>query len=167
MMSRSARRGTRMSTEKKGAAKKRAPSPKTKPRRSGKGARSRTTTQVAAEGGAAPKLVVMGSSAGGIESLVRVIRDLPGTLNASVVIAQHLGTLRPSFLPTILHGALLVTAAADGQALLPRTVYVAPPDRDLVVERGRLRLLAADEGTRTGRPSIDRLFESAAAFRGS
>jgi two-component system CheB/CheR fusion protein len=115
----------------------------------------------------ASRLVVIGSSAGGIEALTKVIRDLPATLNASVVIAQHLGTMRPSFLPTILHGALPVTAAGDGQTLKPATVYVAPPDFDVVVDRKRLRLVAPEDGTHTGRPSIDRLFETAAHSHGA
>ena len=48
------------------------------------------------------QLVVIGSSAGGIEALTRLVADLPGDFDAAIVIAQHLDPRRPSHLAEIL-----------------------------------------------------------------
>jgi two-component system chemotaxis response regulator CheB len=61
--------------------------------------------------------------------------------------------------------ALPVRQAEHGSALRPGHVYVAPPNRHLIVEPGRLRLF---EGPRenASRPAIDPLFRSAARAYG-
>jgi two-component system, chemotaxis family, CheB/CheR fusion protein len=48
------------------------------------------------------QLVVVGSSAGGIETLSRLVASLPADFPAPIVIAQHLDPRRPSHLPEIL-----------------------------------------------------------------
>src|SRR5450631_2546888 len=48
------------------------------------------------------RLVVIGSSAGGIEALSRVVASLPADFPAPIVIAQHLDPRRPSHLHEIL-----------------------------------------------------------------
>ncbi|MEA2630205.1 MAG: two-component system, chemotaxis family, CheB/CheR fusion protein [Chloroflexota bacterium] len=59
------------------------------------------------------QLVVIGSSAGGIEALTRVVTRLPADFPAPVVIAQHLDPRRPSHLAEILgrHSALPIKVA--------------------------------------------------------
>jgi len=106
-------------------------------------------------------LVVIGSSAGGIESLSAVVSALPATFSAPVVIAQHLSPSRSSSLVEILErrGPLPVRAIADRTRLEPGVVYVVPPHRDAVISGDEIVL--SDEGT-SPQPSIDRLFSSAA-----
>jgi two-component system, chemotaxis family, protein-glutamate methylesterase/glutaminase len=109
-------------------------------------------------------LVVVGSSWGGLHALGRLLSDLPPDFEPAVVIAQHRHPGSPhGTLPLLLQreSARPVLEAEDKQAIEPRSVYVAPPDYHLLVERGSFAL-SVDERVSFARPSIDVLFESAA-----
>jgi two-component system, chemotaxis family, protein-glutamate methylesterase/glutaminase len=109
----------------------------------------------------------MGASAGGVEALTTVVGSLPSTLEAAVLVVLHLSPASYSALPGILdrQAMLPVSEAIDGAPIEPGHVYVAPPDRHLMVDDSRIRL--DDSPTvNLSRPSIDRLFVSAAHARG-
>jgi two-component system chemotaxis response regulator CheB len=114
-------------------------------------------------------IIVVGASAGGVEALVRLVGGLPPGLPASLFVVCHFPPGGRSVLPTILSrsGPLLATHAADDEPFAPGHVYVAPPDRHLVLgPDGKMRL------TREGRenhhrPAIDPLFRSAARHYGA
>jgi len=59
-----------------------------------------------------------------------------------------------------------VREADDKEPLEPGTVYFAPPDYHMLVEKNRQIALSADEPVHFSRPSIDVLFESAADVYG-
>jgi two-component system, chemotaxis family, protein-glutamate methylesterase/glutaminase len=109
-------------------------------------------------------LVVIGASAGGVEVLTRVVRDLPADLRAAVCIVLHIAPGSRSMLADILGraGRLPCRPARDGERLRQGVVLVAPPDNHLAIEEARVRLIA---GPRENghRPAIDVLFRSAAA----
>jgi two-component system chemotaxis response regulator CheB len=113
-------------------------------------------------------LVVIGASAGGVETLRRVIAGLPADLRAAVCVVLHVSPASPSALAPILQRvtALTCRVAEDGDPLRPGEVLVAPPDRHLTVDDGRVALTL---GPRENghRPAVDTLFRSAAAARGS
>ena len=115
----------------------------------------------------ASRLVVVGASAGGVEALARLAGDLPADFGAAVVVVLHVSSRGPSALPQIISrsGPLPARHAQDGDVLEPRTIYVAPPDRHVLVRDGALRVV---RGPRENghRPAIDPLFRSAAASRG-
>ncbi len=113
-------------------------------------------------------LIVLGSSAGGVEALRVVLAGLPVDLAAAVCIVQHVSPASPSVLPQILTrtGPLPATHAIHGEPIRQGRIYVAPPDRHLLVRDGVLEL-SRDARENGNRPSIDVLFRSAAAASGS
>jgi two-component system CheB/CheR fusion protein len=108
-------------------------------------------------------LVVVGSSAGGIEALSTLVSTLPSEFAAPLVIAQHLDPRRTSRLGEILgrHSTLPVRTVAEVERLEPGVVYVVPADRDIEITDHEIRLSSSDS-TRHPKPSIDRLLSSAA-----
>ncbi|WP_028080239.1 chemotaxis protein CheB [Solimonas soli] len=113
--------------------------------------------------------VVIGASAGGIEALGLLLPALPAQLRAPVLIVQHIPRDRPSLLVDIFapRCARPVREADDKEPVAPGTVYFAPPDYHLLVDRGPQLALSADELVHFSRPSIDVLFESAADAYGA
>jgi two-component system, chemotaxis family, protein-glutamate methylesterase/glutaminase len=108
--------------------------------------------------------VVIGASAGGIEALTVLLPALPATFRPSLFIVVHLPRERPSLLVEIFakRCALPIHEAEDKEPIEPGTVYFAPPDYHLLVEKNRQLALSADEPVHYSRPSVDVLFESAA-----
>jgi two-component system chemotaxis response regulator CheB len=116
-----------------------------------------------------PAAVVMGGSAGGVRACIEVLAALPAELPAAIVVLLHLPAGQPSVLPAVFapHAAVPVVEAEDKAPVTPGRIYVAPPDYHLQIEPGRTFSLSADMPVNFSRPSIDVLFESAAAAYGS
>lgn len=113
-------------------------------------------------------LVVVGASAGGVEALRDLVAALPADFPAAIVVVLHIAPAGSSVLPQILGraGNLPAVPAADGEALRGGRVYVAPPDRHVVVEDGHLCVMRGPS-VNGHRPAIDPLFRSAAAAYGA
>ena len=113
-------------------------------------------------------IVVVGGSAGALEALKALLPALPGDLPAAVFVVVHIGATPHSVLPEILSraGPLPAQTAKDGARFEPGRVYVAPPDRHLLLDRGRIALRRGPREN-LARPAIDPLFRSAAAEFGS
>jgi two-component system, chemotaxis family, protein-glutamate methylesterase/glutaminase len=107
--------------------------------------------------------VFIGGSAGALEVLAELLSRLPRELAAPVLVVLHLRRAGTSVLPAILDraGGLHAIMPLDGELLANGVVYVAPSDRQMLVEDGRVRLVEgpAEHGMR---PAIDPLFRSAA-----
>ena len=112
-------------------------------------------------------IVVVGASAGGIEAVRGLIGRLPADFPASLFIVVHTSPEAPSMLADILDrsGRLPAVTPDDGERIRPGTVYVAPPDRHLLVEPNRVRVTRGPKENRF-RPAIDPLFRSAAQTYG-
>jgi two-component system, chemotaxis family, protein-glutamate methylesterase/glutaminase len=114
------------------------------------------------------RIFVIGASAGGVEALTRLVRELPADLGAPMIVVLHVTPSGTSVLPAILSraGRLRAVHVEDGMALEPGRIYVAPPDQHVLVENVHLRL---SSGPRENghRPAIDPLFRTAArAYEG-
>lgn len=113
-------------------------------------------------------IIVIGTSAGGLEALDEIVGRLPAGLPASIFIVQHMppeGTGKAllgrlgrcnSFDPKL---------AEDEEAFEPGRIYVAPPDSHLLLGKTKLRVTKGARENRY-RPAIDPLFRSAAVAHG-
>jgi two-component system, chemotaxis family, protein-glutamate methylesterase/glutaminase len=112
----------------------------------------------------APCAVAIGASAGGVQALRTIITALPADLPAAVFIVLHLDPHGRSLLPMLLAAVtpLRFRDVRDESLVESGTVYVAVPDRHLLVYDGRVQL-AVSAPVHHVRPSVDRLFESIAA----
>jgi len=108
-------------------------------------------------------VVVIGAPAGGLEALQQLIGGLPASLGAAVLIVMHLPAHVRSNLSSILQQSTLlpVSDAQNGGVLETGHIYVATPDRHLLVTLNGMRLTHAPKES-CSRPSIDALFRSAA-----
>ncbi len=89
-----------------------------------------------------PRIVALGSSAGGLEALRLFFSRLPPDTGLCFLVLQHLDPERASALPEILarYTSLPVRLARDQDVFMPDSVLVAPPGRSPGLEGGRLRL---------------------------
>ena len=113
--------------------------------------------------------VVIGTSAGGVEALSVILPALPATFRPPVFVVLHLPRERPSLLAEIFQPrcALPVREADDKEPIEAGTVYFAPPDYHLLIEKDGTVALSNDGLVNFSRPSIDVLFESAAEVYGA
>ncbi|HEV2461453.1 MAG TPA: chemotaxis protein CheB, partial [Ktedonobacterales bacterium] len=107
-------------------------------------------------------LVVVGSSAGGIDALSTFLAGLPTDFAAPIVIAQHLDPSRPSHLSDILgrHSALPVRTLTEHEPLRPGVAYVVPANRHVHITDSHIEL--STDGSARPIPSVDILLRSAA-----
>jgi two-component system chemotaxis response regulator CheB len=109
------------------------------------------------------ELVVIGCSMGGMQALQTILGSLTEDFPLPIAVVQHRYRTSNEGLPSFLRreSPLAVVDALDKQWLRPGTIYLAPADYHLLVERGELSL-SVDDRVEYARPSIDVLFESAA-----
>ena len=111
-------------------------------------------------------LVVVGSSAGGIEALGTLLGGLQPSFPAPVILAQHLDPRHQSHLQTVLQRKteMPVVLVTESEKLQAGAVYVVPANRHVVVEDGRV-MVESEHGDRP-RPSVDLLLSTAARAYG-
>jgi two-component system chemotaxis response regulator CheB len=114
---------------------------------------------------AAFDIVALAASAGGLTALSQVLSGLPDGFPATIVVVQHLDPRHRSLMADILsrRTSLRVKQAEEGDRLEPSTVYIAPPNRHLLVNPDGSLSLSQSELVHFVRPSADLLFESVAA----
>jgi len=110
-------------------------------------------------------IIAIGASAGGLRALEKILEHLPENLEAPVVVVQHLDPRHRSLMAKILsrHTKAQVKQAEEGEALEAGKIYIAPPNRHLLINRDRTISLSQSELVHFVRPSADLLFESVAA----
>jgi two-component system, chemotaxis family, protein-glutamate methylesterase/glutaminase len=110
------------------------------------------------------EVVAIGASAGGLKALMEVLSRLPADLPASILIVQHLDPRHRSLLVELLQRRcqIRIKEAVDDEPIEKSIVYIAPPDRHLLLTDGKT-YLTSTAFVHFSRPSIDLLFESVAA----
>jgi two-component system chemotaxis response regulator CheB len=119
-------------------------------------------------GGRQFQAIVLGVSTGGVEALKRLLPALPATFPLPLLAVIHLARESDDGLAQLLDtfSAVRVKEADEGESLQPGVVYFAPANYHLLVEKDKRLALSTDPPVHFARPSIDVLFESAAAAFG-
>lgn len=104
------------------------------------------------------------ASAGGLEAVSLLVQNLPRSANAIYVIAQHMSPTHKSVLTSLIARETSLPVVELSRVTEPEagTIYVTPPDTDVVFEDGKLRLRNPAGHPATPKPSADRLFQSLA-----
>jgi two-component system, chemotaxis family, protein-glutamate methylesterase/glutaminase len=113
-------------------------------------------------------IVVIGASAGGFETLKELVAALPPDLDAAIFIVWHMAPEVRGILPQVLNRqhTIMAVNAIDGERIEFNRIYVAPPDRHLIIEKDKIRVTRGPKENRF-RPAVDPLFRSAAHSYGS
>jgi two-component system, chemotaxis family, protein-glutamate methylesterase/glutaminase len=109
-------------------------------------------------------IVAIGTSTGGLQALSQLLGALPLDFPVPIVVVQYLEPSHPSLLATILlsRTRLMVKQAEHDERLRPRCVYIAPPNRHLLVHADHTLGLSDAAKVQYSRPSVNVLFEAVA-----
>lgn len=112
--------------------------------------------------------LVIGGSAGSLDALMKVMPGLDAYLPFPIILVLHRKSGQDHLLTDLLQTKtrLRVKELDEKEKILPRTLYIAPPDYHLLIENDRSFSLDASEKVNFSRPSIDVTFESAAEVYG-
>lgn len=110
------------------------------------------------------KVVVIGASAGGILALKHILSTLPSDFGAAIAVVQHRDRRQRGMLAHVVGRScpFRVLDAEGGESLRPGVVFLAPPDRHLMIIPGGILSLDRSARRQFARPSLDKLFISAA-----
>jgi two-component system CheB/CheR fusion protein len=97
-------------------------------------------------------IVAIGASAGGLEAVTQLLKNLPPDTGMAYVYIQHLDPNHESMLSTILSKAtkMRVIQAEDLVAIEPDHLFIIPPDKNMSVVDGVIKL-----NDREPRPAIN------------
>jgi two-component system, chemotaxis family, CheB/CheR fusion protein len=109
------------------------------------------------------RVVGIGASAGGLESLEQFFKNLPPKPGMAFVVVQHLSPDFRSVMDELLarHCDLPIQHAEDNVEVEPNRVYLLPPKKEMVIRNRRL-LLTDKERTHGLTLPIDHFFRSLA-----
>jgi two-component system chemotaxis response regulator CheB len=128
--------------------------------------------KVKASGLREPKIIAIGSSTGGPQALLTLLKALPREIDAPILIAQHM----PATFTTVLAEHLGRASgrpsaeATDGEPILPGRIYLAPGDFHFEIARDGTRTIAKlhqQPPENFCRPSVNPLFRSVARVHGA
>jgi two-component system CheB/CheR fusion protein len=108
-------------------------------------------------------VVAIGASAGGIEAITELLTHLPADTGMAYVYIQHLSPTHESSLSSILsrETKMTVVEATDMVLLEPDHLYVIPPNKEMLLTDGRIKLEDRPITSRVHMP-INRFFSSLA-----
>ncbi|HEY3803532.1 MAG TPA: chemotaxis protein CheB [Kofleriaceae bacterium] len=142
----------RASKKKRSQRSKAAPKPRERPPRA-----------IPSRGGNSFPIVGIGASAGGLEAIEAFLRAVPEHSGLAFVVVQHLDPTHKGMLVELLQRStgMPVVQAKNEQRVEPEHVYVIPPNKDISLARGALRLQALTRRRGLNLP-IDFFFRSLA-----
>lgn len=110
------------------------------------------------------KAIVIGTSAGGFEALLKILKRLPKDFSLPIIIVQHLSPDSDNYMTRHLNSVceIYIKEAEEKEKINKSCVYIAPPNYHLLIEENFTLSLSSEEKINFSRPSIDVLFETAA-----
>jgi two-component system chemotaxis response regulator CheB len=109
------------------------------------------------------KAIVIGTSAGGVEALKIILKDLRATIEVPIIIVIHIKERTNGFSNIYKHlNKLTIKEAEDKEDIKNGVIYFAPSNYHLSIEDDYTFSLSVEEKINYSRPSIDILFKSAA-----
>lgn len=111
-------------------------------------------------------VVGIGASAGGLEALKSFFKAMPPDVGIAFVLIQHLDPTHESMMADLIgkHTQMPATQISDGIQVAPNSIFLIPPNHDLIIEGEKLILLTPD-APRGLRMPINRFFRSLAENR--
>lgn len=115
------------------------------------------------------RAVVIGVSTGGVSALKLVLGALPANFPVPILVVTHIAPGSDDGLAVLLDTLcnIRIKEADEQEIIIPATVYLAPANYHLLVEKGGALSLSVDPPVNFARPSVDVLFETAAEVYGS
>src|SRR5689334_7196976 len=112
------------------------------------------------------RIVGIGASAGGLESLERLFAAMPVDTGMSFIVIQHLSPDFRSLMDELIarHSEMPVLVAEDGQTIEPNHIYLLPPRKEMIIRNRTLILTDKPNGLSL---PIDLFFRSLAQDAGS
>ena len=106
-------------------------------------------------------VVGIGASAGGMDTFIQVLCQLPIDTDMTYILIQHLDPNHPSLAVEIISHSIKIKIqeASDGVQIEPNNVYLIPPNYNLSINENVLHLEERDSSTTINR-SIDYFFHS-------
>ena len=114
------------------------------------------------------ELIVIGGSAGSLQVIMELIKNLNENLKFPILIVVHRKAYSTSILPTLLQQftKMKVEEIEDKTEILSNRIYIVPADYHLLFESKNTVSLDGSEKMNYSRPSIDVTFKSAAEMFG-
>ncbi len=112
--------------------------------------------------------VGIGASAGGLEALRNLVRNLPPVLSATYIVTQHMAPHHKSMLAEIIgrETDMPVLDVTDKLKPSANAIYITPPNSNIIVENGLLRLIDPSPAPAAPKPSADLFFTTLAEAKG-
>lgn len=107
--------------------------------------------------------VGIGASAGGLEALEKLFRNLSPSTGMAFIIVSHLDPKHISIMPELIqkYTDMKLFQATDGMQIKPNNIYVAPANNEIGLSRGKIKLTSPIESHGFRLP-IDFFFKSLA-----
>jgi len=112
-----------------------------------------------------PVMIGIAASAGGLEAITQLVKNLPAQAKASYVIAQYMSPTHKSLLCALIGRETelpVIELTQEDRVPLPDTIYITPPNCDVILDGGKLGLRDSGGPPGTPQPVADRLFKSLA-----
>ncbi len=110
-------------------------------------------------------VIGIGASAGGLQAIEEFFKNMPADSGAAFVIVQHLSPYFKSLMKELLqrHTRMKIYRVKDGMELTANSIYLIPPDKNMILEDNKLRLIKREDEKHLG-PNfpIDLFFKSLA-----